>query len=605
MWARSYTLRAVLAVGFLLAFYAVALGLALGLLAIPYLLYTKAHRVHVQLTVLCVMGAGAILWSLLPRRVPFEPPGPLLTEAEHPRLFATIRDVARRMDAQLPAEVYLIADVNAFVAQVGGFLGLGGRRVMGIGLGLLAVDNLSQFRATVAHEFGHFKGGETKLSGLIYATRTMMIRTLENLGQSSGALLRKPFEWMLRIYLRITQAISRQQELVADEWSLRIAGKQAHITGLRQEGLHGAGFSLFLNNEVYPLGKLGVVPDNLFEGYRRYIGSSDWARVQPEVKALLSRRETDPYDSHPGLEERIAFAEKVEVAEQPVDETPAYTLLSDVEALEKRYTAEMKPEELKLIPWSEVGTRWSAMWNETASRVQARVPGFSLAWLPVLLKDTAGWDSFAESVQPALVGYRAPDRVERVRKVVSHVVSAYLGSLLARHGFTWTTSPGEPLRLEREGVVVDPTALVEEVLAGKCGPEALEHLRAQHGLAEDEVWQVQGKEREEALAPLAPVTVRQGKGGVAEVQAPLARMGLPQCCALCCGSISGHVETQFQVGGMLSDGGQISFQIPACPDHTGQTPKAFKVKGYEQGSDLITLEVHNPEYAELIRRTNA
>jgi hypothetical protein len=124
-------------------------------------------------------------------------------------------------------------------------------------------------------------------------------------------------------------------------------------------------------------------------------------------------------------------------------------------------------------------------------------------------------------------------------------------------------------------------------------------------VAEDAVWRVQGREREEALAPQAPVTVRQVKGCVAEVQAPLARLGLPQCCALCCGSIFDRVETRFQVGGLLSDGSQISFQIPACPAHVDQTPKAFKVKGYAQGSDLITLEVPNLEYAELIQRSNA
>ncbi|HEX8436458.1 M48 family metallopeptidase [Archangium sp.] len=589
--------------GFLVLFYVVAVGTALGLLSIPYFLYTVAHRVHVQLTLICALGAGAILWSLVPRGPAFQPPGPLLTEEEHPRLFATIRDVARRMDAEMPAAVYLIPDVNAFVAQVGGFLGFGGRRVMGIGLGLLSVDNLSQFRATVAHEFGHFKGGETKLSGLIYATRAAMGRTLENLGQSGRNLLQLPFAWMLRMYMRITQAISRQQELVADEWSLRIAGKQAHITGLRQEGMHGVGFSLFMDYEVLPLGRLGVVPDNFFEGYRRYIGSSGWQRMQPKVKALLAERKTDPYDSHPGLEERIAFAEKVEVPDQPMDETPSYTLLSDVEALEKRYTDEMRPQELKLIPWSETGTRWSVLWNETANRVQARVPDFSLARVPVLLEDAAARESFAEAVNPRLVGYKAPDRDARVRETVGHAVSAYLASILGRHGLAWTTSPGESLKLERHGTLVDPTALVEGLLAGTRGLEELERVCSQHAVAGDATWKVQGKEHEDALAPRAPVKVQRAQDG-AEVRAPLARLGLPQCCALCCGSLAGHVETDFRVGGVLSDSGHVTFEVPTCEAHAQRAHEAFRVKGYEQGADLITLEVPNAEYAELLQRCN-
>jgi Zn-dependent protease with chaperone function len=592
-------------VGFLVLFYVVAVGTALGLLSIPYFLYTVAHRVHLQLTLICVVAAGAILWSLVPRGSSFEPPGPRLTEEEHPRLFAAIRDVARRMDAQMPAEVYLIPDVNAFVAQVGGFLGFGGRRVMGIGLGLLAVDNLSQFRATVAHEFGHFKGGETKLSGLIYATRAAMGRTLENLGQSGRNVLQIPFAWMLRMYMRITQAISRQQELVADEWSMRIAGKQAHITGLRQEGMHGVGFSLFMDYEVLPLGRLGVGPDNLFEGYRRYIGSSGWERMQPKVKALLAERKTDPFDSHPGLEERIAFAEKVEVPDQPMDETPSYTLLSDAEKLEKRYTDQMRPRELKPIAWSETGERWSRLWNETANRVQARVPDFSLAQVPVLLKDAAEQEAFAEAVNPRLVGYKAPDRANRVRETVGHAVSAYVASILGRHGgLAWTTSPGESLKLERAGTVVDPTTLVEGLLEGTLGPEELERVLAQHAVAGDTEWKVQGKEREDALAPLAPVKVQPRDDG-AEVRAPLARLGLPQCCALCCGPIAGHMETQFQVGGVMSDSGHVTFDVPVCDAHAQQAHKAFRVKGYEQGEDLITLELPSAEYAALLQRCNA
>src|SRR5690348_1750523 len=107
MWARSYTVRALFAVGFLLVFYTATLGVALGLLVLPLHLYTT-HRFHALFTALCLAGAGAILWSLLPQRERFVPPGPRLLEAEHPRLFAALRDVARRMDVALPSEVYLV-----------------------------------------------------------------------------------------------------------------------------------------------------------------------------------------------------------------------------------------------------------------------------------------------------------------------------------------------------------------------------------------------------------------------------------------------------------------------------------------------------------------
>ncbi|PTL75555.1 M48 family metallopeptidase [Vitiosangium sp. GDMCC 1.1324] len=603
MWARSYTVRAMFAVGFLLLFYTVTLGVALGLVVLPFHLLTT-HRFHALFTALCLAGAGALLWSLLPQRERFVPPGPRLTEAEHPRLFAALRDVARRMDVELPSEVYLIEDVNAYVSQVGGFLGFGGRRVLSIGLGLLAVDTLSEFRAAVAHELGHFKGGETKLAGLIYSTRAAMGRALALLGQDGQVPLRRPFTWVPMLFLRITQSISRQQELVADEWSMRVVGKRAHVSGLRREALHAMGYRLFLEHEVYPLAHGDVVPDNLFEGYRRYLTSSAWADEQRELAGAAPERESGPYDSHPRLEERIAFAERMDVPEQPLDETPAYTLLSDAEALERRFTAELWPNAVELIPWSEAGARWSVLWNETASRVQARVPDFSLARVPALLKDAAAREAFAEAIDPRLVGYRVPDRAERVHEVVRHAVSAYLASILARHGLAWTTAPGEPLKLEREGERVDPTALVEGLLAGTLGPEELERLRERLGVAEDATWDVREEERVKALAPLAPVTVRR-VGDAVTVRASFSRMGLPHCCALCGGELARHVETRFHVGGMMRDDGDVTIQVPTCEAHAHQAHKAFKVRAYDEESGLITLEVVGPGYAELIQRSNA
>jgi len=55
----------------------------------------------------------------------------------------------------MPKEVYLIADVNASVAQRGGILGVGSRRVVGLGLPLTRILSVAQLRAVLAHEFGH------------------------------------------------------------------------------------------------------------------------------------------------------------------------------------------------------------------------------------------------------------------------------------------------------------------------------------------------------------------------------------------------------------------------------------------------------------------
>ncbi|MEY4199811.1 MAG: hypothetical protein RLZZ265_1551, partial [Verrucomicrobiota bacterium] len=138
--------RAVLALVLMIGFYLLALAIAAGLLYVPYAEMTYAKRLHLKLAFFCVLGAGAILWAVLPRFDKFEPPGPVLTREQHPRLFTELESVAQSVNQAMPAEVYLVPDVNAWVAQRGGIMGFGSRRVMGLGLPLMRMLTRSQFR---------------------------------------------------------------------------------------------------------------------------------------------------------------------------------------------------------------------------------------------------------------------------------------------------------------------------------------------------------------------------------------------------------------------------------------------------------------------------
>ncbi|MBN1610539.1 MAG: M48 family metallopeptidase [Polyangiaceae bacterium] len=229
----SLLARSIVAILLLIGFYVLALGIAAGLLWTVYAQVVIAERVFVKLALICVVLAGVILWSVLPRLDRFEPPGPQLTEHAHPQLFALIRDVADKTGQAMPREVYLVADVNAFVAQRGGIMGLFSRRVMGLGLPLLALLSVSELRAVLAHEFGHFHGGDTMLGPWIYKTRSAMARTIIALAERGSSIVRKPFEWYGNFFLGITHSISRAQELSADALAARVAGGRHLVSGLK------------------------------------------------------------------------------------------------------------------------------------------------------------------------------------------------------------------------------------------------------------------------------------------------------------------------------------------------------------------------------------
>ena len=145
-----------------------------------------------------IVIAGILLWSVLPRTDKFNPPGLRLPRSSQPHLFAKIDEIALMLDEPLPHEVYLIGEVGARVADRGGFVGFGGRRVMGVGLPLLSILNVSQFRGVTAHEFAHYYAGDTRLGPWIYKTRTAIVRSFQNIeppGEVGIPALRAMHAW--------------------------------------------------------------------------------------------------------------------------------------------------------------------------------------------------------------------------------------------------------------------------------------------------------------------------------------------------------------------------------------------------------------------------
>src|SRR5512140_2451081 len=101
----SLTTRAIIAILLMIGFYVLSIVVAFGLIWIPYAEYTYLNRLDIRIAAACIIGAGVILWSILPRRDKFEAPGPSVTREQQPRLFAELEDIARRTGQTLPHEV--------------------------------------------------------------------------------------------------------------------------------------------------------------------------------------------------------------------------------------------------------------------------------------------------------------------------------------------------------------------------------------------------------------------------------------------------------------------------------------------------------------------
>jgi Zn-dependent protease with chaperone function len=477
----SFAARAFLALAFLLGFYGLALGLAGVLLYLPYLEVVHLHRISIRLTIAALAAAFAIVRALfMVRSAAFHAPGPEIRQDEQPELFALIRDIATRMNTRMPAHVYVIPDVNAFVAEVSGFMGFGTTRVMGIGLGLLAVDDVSELKATIAHEFGHFTGGDTVLGGLVYRTRAAIGQVLTTLGTG---FLTRPFEWYAKVYLRVSFAVSRHQELQADRAGIAIAGRAAHVDGLRAESRAGVLFGVFVNQEVGPLCEAGVCPRALHQGFTSFV-----RRIpQADVDAALDARETDPHDTHPALPARIAFAESVPDPGVPRDTRPALSLLrrpDEVEASLEPYIfgALGVKGALRRIAWDEVTTAFYAPRMAEEARLFAErlfpVLGAGPSYRDVFRAFAAAVASkkradLARTLEPRVAELPAEVQGQAIPSVLRRALGVMAGAALLERGGVWKTEVGAPLTIVLDGETLEPNKLAGKALDEPAALQAL------------------------------------------------------------------------------------------------------------------------------------
>jgi heat shock protein HtpX len=483
--------RAALALALMVGFYGLALAIASGLAWIPYAEWQYAHRFQPKIALFCLGGAFLILKSIVPRPDHFEPPGPRLIAGKQPRLFAELLRIATATGQAPPSEVYLVPDVNAWVSQRGGLMGLGSRRVMGLGLPLLQVLSISELRAVLAHEFGHYHGGDVKVGPWIYKTREALVRTLQNLAGHSGVLT-KPFDLYARLFFRVSHAVSRHQELLADALAARVAGGAALSAGLK--AVHGASlaFGSYWTQEVSPLLSAGFLPP-LAAGFASLVEQPTvTARLRELVDEEARTGKRDPYDTHPSLQERLAALSRLPAGAATRDDARAITLVDGVASLEKQLVAHIAGNEgapkLEPLAWEDVGARvlvphWEAFLREHAFALSGLTP----ASLPAL-----DWASLGRKVAQS-----AKRDDDDPLPAADYAVGAGVGLALSRAGFAVESPPGAPVTLVRDEARVEPFSLRSRLAADAKEAEAWRGFCAQAGIADVEL----GRQALDKVAP--------------------------------------------------------------------------------------------------------
>jgi Zn-dependent protease with chaperone function len=180
-----------------------------------------------------------------------------VTEREQPVLFAFIRQVCKDTGAPFPHRVFLVPDVNASVSFHESILNLvfPSRKNLIIGLGLVNRLNLTEFKAVLAHEFGHFSQNSMKLGSYVYTANRVIgdvVYGRDWLDDALGAASRTDIRiavfawafmavlWVMREALKLLfrginfahVSLSRQMEYNADLVAVSVTGSDALIFAL-------------------------------------------------------------------------------------------------------------------------------------------------------------------------------------------------------------------------------------------------------------------------------------------------------------------------------------------------------------------------------------
>ncbi|VTS01490.1 M48 family metallopeptidase [Tuwongella immobilis] len=250
----NYTLQVVALLMSLLAFIAVYIGLiALNI----YLFNLSIRYDNILGIIICPIITLFLVKGFFSRERPDKTLHIEIEEAEHPTLFAFIHKLCDETGAPLPSKVYVSPDVNAAMMQELSLLNLvfPARRNLLIGLGLVNSLNLSEFKAVMAHEFGHFSQKSLALNQYVYVA-SRIVRQLvygrdwfDNILSKIGMLdLRlalftwtiQGIMWVIRktlagLFYVITLgrlAMSRQMEFNADLVAVSVTGSDAIVHAL-------------------------------------------------------------------------------------------------------------------------------------------------------------------------------------------------------------------------------------------------------------------------------------------------------------------------------------------------------------------------------------
>jgi Zn-dependent protease with chaperone function len=298
-------------------------------------------------------------------------------EKDEPKLFSFIQEIVTEVQTDFPKRVYLSSDVNACVFYDSNFWSMifPIRKNLQIGLGLVNTISVQEFKAILAHEFGHFSQRSMKVGSYVFNVNQVIFNMLydnesfDNMIQkwanisgyfsifvSIAVKIIQGIQWVLRKMYEFVNvsymALSREMEFHADEIAANVAGYLPLKESLLRMDLADHSYRDVLG--YYD----GKIPDNIksknIYKEQRYVmnflatqNNLSFKNNLPIVSELdLSKYNKskliikNQWASHPSIEERIKALELTNIHKTGVG-SPAILLFENEEKIQEEITEKL------------------------------------------------------------------------------------------------------------------------------------------------------------------------------------------------------------------------------------------------------------------------
>jgi Zn-dependent protease with chaperone function len=296
---------------------------------------------------------------------------------QEPELFALIDTVVDEVGTQKPKRVYLSGDVNASVFYDSPFwsMFMPVKKNLSIGMGLINSTTVSELKAVLAHEFGHFSQKSMKVGSYVNQANKIIYNMLND-NESFNNMMANwaSFNVFIAFFVKISffiisgilwilskfydflylkhMSLSRQMEFHADAIATHVVGSDVNISSLLRLDISG----MSLNNAAtfYINSDIPINTKDIYENQRTlmtYYASehknkleNDLPKIEVEDLEKYNNSKLvieDQWSSHPTIQQRVQNIISQKIISEDIDNRLSRNIIKNFQSFAEKLTQKL------------------------------------------------------------------------------------------------------------------------------------------------------------------------------------------------------------------------------------------------------------------------